>query len=381
MVKKLIKPTLIHVISGDLWAGAESQVYNNLYALKEEDKWNVTCLLFNAGILKNKLDAIGVKTYLIDENTNSTLLMCFKIYKLIREIRPSLLHVHHTKEHLLGLLCSMLIRKKIPLIRTVHGLHGVRSGLPLFQHLRSTMVVRLDSLLVKYFSTDVVAVSNDLKARLKEGRVNGKIHFISNSLSIEQNRANIVQNEFVDKYRPHSVFWIGTAARLVGVKNLDMLIDAGAILKKKGISFQISIFGDGPLKNRLNDRIIDHHLENEVKLHGFVDGMLDIVSALDIFVLCSKHEGLPMSLLEAMFLKTPVICTNVGGMAEVVDNRISGLLVENNDAEGLADAILCLINDRDLRNQIKENAKQVILDRFTTETAIKKLICVYDDAM
>jgi len=373
------KIKLMHIISGDLWAGAESQVYNTLLALKSYDDILVTCVLFNDGILKNKLDSIGIKTYVLDETENDSVKIFIKLHKLVKIFRPHIIHVHHTKEHLLGLLCTCTHHfKRIAIIRTMHGMHGVRPGLPLLQRLRSSVVVWIDSILLKFFTDTVIAVSKDLMLYLQQKNLKANISVIHNALDVDHYvTAEKRSDRSLEAYRPSKGFWIGTAARLVRPKNLGMLIDAGTILKTKGIPFQISIFGDGPLKNELQKRITSLGLQKEIRLHGFVDGVLDIIDALDVFVLCSSHEGLPMALLESMLIETPVICTNVGGMKEVVEHEVNGLLVRHDDVEGLAGALMRLYNDKNLSNIIKKNAKQTILERFSAKISTKRLVTIY----
>lgn len=370
---------LLHIISGDLWAGAESQVYNTLGALKQNKQIFVVCLLFNNGILRNKLEAIGVTTHVIDETRYNSFEIYIQLRKFVRAINPDIIHVHHIKEHLLGFLSTYGHFKRIPLIRTMHGMHGVRPGLPLLQRLRSTMVVYLDNILTHFCSSAIMAVSRDLRSHLHQQGIKTKIYLIYNSIDVEHYATSgMIKNDIFEAYRPRNIFWIGTAARLVEPKNLEMLVDAAAILRKRGIPFQISIFGDGPLKRKLEERIERHHLEKEVKLHGFVDNVLDIIDAIDVFVLCSIHEGLPMALLEAMFLEVPVICTKVGGMKEVVEHDVNGLMVDSNDFEGLAAALLRLYDNKILRDRLTANAKQTILDRFSTQKSTKALVGVYE---
>lgn len=374
-----IKINLLHIISGDLWAGAESQVYNTLCALNTDEKINVACVLFNNGILKNKLDSIGVPIKVIDESKLNTLRILIKLNEIVKKQNPDIIHVHHTKEHFLGYLSTVLYKKKVQLIRTMHGLHAVRSGLTLYRLLRSSVVVGLDKILVKYFTNALIAVSIDLRSHLKYTMV--KKYLIYNSLDVDQYLCcRNEQSKIVDKYRPNGkkVFWIGATARLVRPKNIEMLIDAGELLKKNKIPFQISIFGDGPLKSTLKERIVRQNLEREIILHGFVDGIIDIIKALDVTVLCSIHEGLPMALLETMVLETPVICTNVGGMKEIIENEISGLIVGSNDVVGLANALLSLHNNMELRNKIVKNAKQTVLERFSTKNTTRELVTVYE---
>ncbi len=371
---------LLHIVSGDIWAGAESQVYNMLCALKEESDAKVICVLFNDGILKRKLEEADVSTHVIDESKYSTIRMFLLLRSIVRNVSPDLIHVHHIKEHLLGYLCGILRFHCIPVVRTIHGRHAVLPGLPFFRHIRSTINVNLDKVLVKRCCQAVIAVSRDLEKHLMRQKIKPKVHLIYNALDVDKYLADTRQAITpLSKFRPPGVFWIGTAARLVRPKNLDMLIDAGAILKKKnGFPFRISIFGDGPLKEHLEERIRHHKLEKNIKLHGFVDGVINVIRMIDVFVLCSFHEGLPMALLEAMLLEKAVVCTRVGGMQEVVENELNGLLVESKDAPALAEALIKIHSDESFRKNIQRSAKHTIIERFSMQKMVKSLMAVYE---
>ena len=152
---------LIHVISGDLWAGAEVQVFQTLSAVKKNI--DLTCLVFNEGVLLEKLVKEDIKTILLDENKNSS----FKLIKLLQEIlfnfKPDIIHVHAVKEHYIAKLSCLFFNKKISVFRTVHGARNVPPGLPLIKFFRSKFVVGLDNFLIRRCTDVVIAVSKDLK--------------------------------------------------------------------------------------------------------------------------------------------------------------------------------------------------------------------------
>ena len=156
-----------------------------------------------------------------------------------------------------------------------------------------------------------------------------------------------------------------------------MLINAGIKLKELGIDFRISVYGEGSLRYVLQDKINQNNLENNIFLEGFVDDIMPVISSFDLFVLCSLHEGLPMSLLEAMFAKVPVICTSVGGMKEIVTDRETGLLVPSNDAQALYEAIIELKNNPILKDRLRKNAKIEVEKNFLIKNTNKKLEMFY----
>jgi L-malate glycosyltransferase len=368
---------IFHVISGDLWAGAEVQVYHTLSALKKEEGVSVACILFNDGNLKDNLERCGIRAILFDEGVFSSFELLKKLTEVFQKERPDIVHVHAVKEHFITKVASILSRSSIPLVRTVHGSAGVSRNLPLKQRLRSRLVVNLDHLLIKYFSNVVIAVSKDLEQKFLSQKISGEVHQIYNAIDALCDEQTVTEDIIRMKYGAQNCFWIGTAARLVEVKNLQMLIRAGLYLEEKQIPFKISIFGEGPLQKELQKIIDENTLQSRIKFCGFQPDIMPIIRSFDVFVLCSFHEGLPMALLEAMLCKTPVVCTSVGGMKEIIEHNVHGLLVKSDDSNELAGAFITLYQNKGLAKQLSENACKLVQEEFTVKNITTHLLDVY----
>ena len=154
---------IIHIISGDIWAGAEVQVYHTVTALSKQSYIKVTCIVFNNGILKKKLEKKNISTIILDESKYSNLSLLLMLKNLINRNDPDLLHVHAVKEHFLGWFASLLCYRKIPIVRTVHGARKVPDNLLFYQSCRANLTVNMDNLLITYLADVVIAVSKDLE--------------------------------------------------------------------------------------------------------------------------------------------------------------------------------------------------------------------------
>jgi glycosyltransferase involved in cell wall biosynthesis len=230
---------------------------------------------------------------------------------------------------------------------------------------------------MNYAKINIIAVSKDLERLLIHSFPKATVTQIYNAIQI-YNKKLIFEKDIRKKSNINDdVFWIGTVARLSEPKNLELLIDAGKLLMLSEINFKISIWGEGPLRNKLQNRIDANNLQNLISLDGFEKNILPFLASLDLFVLCSLHEGLPMSLLEAMTMEIPVVCTEVGGIKEIITDGFSGLLVQNNDPISLTNAITKLQQDKTLRKKLVANAKIKIEQEFNIETTINKLIDLY----
>lgn len=372
---------VMHVISGDLWAGAEVQAYQAIKGLLDRFELQIAVVVFNEGILADKLRSLGVKVYCVDEKRFNSFSILTMMTRIFAQFKPQVVHVHHTKEHFLSTLVRFAHNSGFLIVRTMHGRSKAPEGLDMVRHCRSSAVVSLDTILLRYFANTIIAVSEDLASDLSAMKCNGKVSLIYNGLDVS---GCLKEAERVDNPRigfdKGNLFWVGTAARLVPVKNLEMLIDAAEILKLRGLPVHVSIWGDGPTMPELRSRIAQKGLAEHVTLHGFESGILSIIKSLDAFVLCSHHEGLPMALLEAMCLRTPVICTRVGGMKEVIRNGINGYSITPNDSFGLADAIERLYRNPGRAEQVASSAYRTLEEKFSLATSTDSLFRIYVDS-
>ncbi|NMB69985.1 colanic acid biosynthesis glycosyltransferase WcaL [candidate division WWE3 bacterium] len=179
-------------------------------------------------------------------------------------------------------------------------------------------------------------------------------------------------------------FKIVSVGRLVEKKGFTYLIDAGKILKDAGISCEINIIGPGHLYKELTEKITALSLGDTVKVLGEGQGMpnnevLKYMSESDAFVLPSIEtsegdaEGIPNTLVEAAFLALPIVSTTTGSIPEIVRDGVSGLLVEPNRGDLLAEAIKSLISSSDLRQSLGQTAKLLASDMFDVTKNIVEL--------
>lgn len=372
------KTRALHIISGDLWAGAEAQVYYTICDLAVNKNIDCSVITFNSGILRERLEEKEIKSVVFSERKTSFEII-LKVATYIRQNPPDILHVHGYKEHIIGTVGRMLSGKRIPIIRTYHGVQKVGKAKK-----KKGVKSRVVNMVEKFFinSSYLIAVSKDLKAYLDKNYRFKKSVLIYNGLPDEKFNPCARYGSARKTYQlTDETFWIGTLARLEKVKNLDMLIDAGKILSEKGFPFRISIFGNGALRSVLQEKINRENLAKRVFLEGFVEDPEMILSGLDAFVLSSTMEGLPISLLEAMAMKTSVVCTDVGGMKEVIEDGKNGFLVPVNDAHKLAETLIRLRDDEQLRIRMGENARKKIVAEFTIKNTNKQLLQLYKEAI
>ena len=217
-------------------------------------------------------------------------------------------------------------------------------------------------------NADLIITPSEYLKRIvqKWGVEERKIKVIYNSVSkIDINKENKNSNLII------------SVGRLVSWKGFDLLIEIMPELLKINPDFKLLICGSGPAKQNLQNLISKLKLENNVEIKKLShQKVLKYLSKSEIFVLNTGYEGLSHAILEAMFVGTPIITTNIGGNPELIKNNESGILIEYNSessGEQLKNAILKLHNNRELQQEFIQNAKKD-LDKFDFENMINKTI-------
>jgi glycosyltransferase involved in cell wall biosynthesis len=221
----------------------------------------------------------------------------------------------------------------------------------------------------------VVAVSLDLKKQLM---ATGK--FDACKLAVVHNGVPPITLSVRVKYNERKL-QIGTAGRLVEVKDLNLFIDVAADVLREVSNICFRILGDGPLKQQLSDRVRELGLADTVVFEGYREDARAFYDEIDIYLNTSLHEGLPLSILEAMAKGRPVVAPMVGGIPEVISNGQEGFLIEGRDSKEFAAKCLLLIRDRHLLESMGNNAHKKIQEKFSSAQMTSAYIELYEVVM
>jgi glycosyltransferase involved in cell wall biosynthesis len=178
-------------------------------------------------------------------------------------------------------------------------------------------------------------------------------------------------------FLPHGAPVVGNVAALVPHKGQRYLIDAAHLVVQQVPDARFVILGEGELREHLEKQVHEHHLEKHVLLPGFRTDVLGCLKAFDLFVMSSVTEGLGTSLLDAMAASRPIVATTAGGIPEIVEDGVNGLLVPPRDQHALADAIVRALKDADLRRRMGEAGFARVNERFTVERMVAGTAAVY----
>ena len=182
----------------------------------------------------------------------------------------------------------------------------------------------------------------------------------------------------------HEAFWlphhapvVGNVAALVPHKGQRYLIDAAHLVVQRMPDVRFVILGEGELREHLERQVREHHLEKHVLLPGFRTDVLGCIKSFDLFVMSSVTEGLGTSLLDAMACARPIVATAAGGIPEIVEDGVNGLLVPPRDAHALADAMVRALNDESMRRRMGAAGLARVRERFTVERMVSQTADIY----
>jgi glycosyltransferase involved in cell wall biosynthesis len=259
-----------------------------------------------------------------------------ELSRLLRRERPQILHASSSKAGVLGRLAAVTTRVPIRFF-TVHGwAFSAYSGLP-------SLLYRITDRLMAPLTTVTICVSeNELAAGLEAGTCRGERTVVIRN-AVDVSAASRARH---DRATPRLI----AVGRLNAPKDFLTLIRAFAALPEG--SFEALIVGDGPDRGAVEDEIRSLRLEGRVRLVGERSDVPALLADSDLFVLSSRSEGLPVSVLEAMAAELPVVASRVGGLAELVVDGETGILVPPGDTSALSAALGNLVDDRDLRRKL-----------------------------
>lgn len=197
------------------------------------------------------------------------------------------------------------------------------------------------------------------------------IHVIYNGVEIPDkiNKIDLYKNHKLSK-GSRIIF---SSGRLDHQKGFDLLIDVAVKARNKSLNWIFVIAGEGKLKSELIARAVKSGVSDVIHFIGFSNEVPALLKAADIFVLPSRYEGMPNALLEAMALGKASVATSVNGAPELVEDGVSGFLVESENADQIFDSLHELLSNEKLRKSMEQHAKERVENHFTIDKMINSL--------
>lgn len=361
------KIRVCHIASGDLWAGAEALIATLLEGLAKKQGIEVFAVVYNQGKLADILRSAGIETRVIDEKKNPLPKLFLKTVRFLEHTRADIVHTHRYKENIIGALAARICRIQ-RVVRTQHGLPEPFTGL---KKTKMKLYLLLDLLVARILTNKVILVSKNMRSYFLPKFGKSKLLTIHNGIKFNIAYTNSDSRSIrAELGIPPGDSIIGTVGRLVPVKGYDRLLRVAKYILEQDTSVTFLVVGNGPLRRKLEELAGELNIEAKVIFTGFRDDIPSLLGIMDIFVMSSIYEGIPMSLLESMTLSKPVVSTRVGGIPEVIREGIDGLLVDPADEKALSDACLDLLRNPERARQMGANAKTRSFQEFSQEAMV-----------
>lgn len=352
--------------------GAENHL---LTVLKEinRSKYNpVICCIREKGEIGEEIERMGVDIITLSRKSKSwNIRIIMDILKIIHQKNIQLIHAHLYHSNMYGRIAAAI--SKIPVIITEHNVYQ-----------KYKIKRRVINWLLAKKTDKIIAVSEAVKRYVvsRDWVDASKIEVIYNGIDVKKFQSFLSKEEARHRIGiPVKCFLIGTIARLTEQKGHIYLIKAIDIIKGSIPNAKLVLVGSGPLESYLKAEVSEKELNDYVIFLGSRRDIPDILKAMDIFVLPSLWEGLGIALLEAMASSIPVIATNVGGVPEIINNDINGLLVPPGDPFSLSQAIFDLYKNEFKRQRLSKNGLETIENKFTSHCMVKKIENLYESVL
>jgi glycosyltransferase involved in cell wall biosynthesis len=299
----------------------------------------------------------------------------WKLLRLIRREKPDIVDTHQSKAGALGRLAALLAGTKV-IIHTFHG----HVFYDFFGKAKTNLFVLIERLLTRCSSL-LVAVSDTVRKELLAFKICSPEKVVTVPPGLELDKYLSIDG-FHGKLRKElglneREILVANVSRLVPGKGHGYLFQSIKLLADSAPEAHFVIAGDGELRGELGESVRRMSLDDRVHFLGFRNDMENIYADSDIIVFPSLAEGLPLAIVEALASERPVVTTDVGGISELVGDGECGFVVPPKDPKALAQALLKLIRDENLRRTFGENARRKVYPHLSHTRLVKDMEKIY----
>ena len=390
------KTRVIHIITR-LDKGGSAETTLQVASLLNREKYDIflvhgLSLESNMGVMEqealirdlSQAEKKGVRVFAIPSlvrrlSLRNDLLAFVSIYRLIKRIKPHTVHTHTSKAGVLGRFAAYLAGVPI-IIHTPHG-HVFHSY---YGYIVTKMIVFVERIMSLMTDKITALTDKERDEHLERGIASIEKYVIVHSGVMLQHIMNKDIDVETGKKKlgiPQNSNVIGTVGRLVPVKGHKYLVSAAKRVTKEFENTVFVFVGDGYLESILERQAESLGIRKNTIFAGWRSDVIDVLSLFDIFVLPSLNEGMGKVLIEGMALGKPIVASSVGGIIDLVKNDDNGILVPPRDSDALGDAILKLIRNRNMAQELGRNGKAKVYPEYDTTVMIRQIEGLYENLL
>jgi L-malate glycosyltransferase len=315
------------------------------------------------------LEAGGKVTCFPAKNNLSLVLQYPKISTYCKENNIQLIHAHLPWAGVVARIVGRLT--KLPVLYTEHNNFD-----------RYHFLTKAVSTITYKYQTKVLAVSEDAKTALEKRNLFHDIVYVPNGVNtsffFRENKFKAIEE--VDNFKENNSI-IGTVAVFRKQKRLDIFIEVALLAQQKNLPFKFLMVGDGPEMESIKNLIDQYKLTN-VYLTGLQDKPADFMNYMDVFLITSDFEGLPVALLEAMSMQIVPFCTPVGGIPTIIKDNQNGVLLKSQDPAEILDQLENkIVKEKENFISMKNQARATILAEYSIQRMVIQLETIYAEVL
>lgn len=342
--------------------GAEKIVYQ----LCKDNCMAKQCVASCGGSYESELEKLGIKHFLIPDmekkNIKNTIRTIHVLSFIIKSEKIDILHTHHR----MAAFYARVLQIRFPNLKHVYTAHNV-----FLNHIRLLQFALQKATVVACGNTVKENLINDYKLDRKT------IVVIYNS--VEKPIKISEKNEILETEIQNNKYLIGSIGRISEQKGFDIFIKAIKIVCVQYPYVKAVIIGDGDLRHQIETLVKDLKLEENVIFLGFQKNVFALIKQMQFVVLASRWEGFALTPIEVFSVERTIIVSDIPNNQEIVSDGINGLYFKKNDPEDLANRIVELVDNDDLRFCLQHEAKKTYEDRFSYKSFINAYMSVYQN--
>ena len=358
----------LHIDTATSWRGGQNQVLLTVLGLLEAGE-RASIVGHPSGELRKRA-AEGLEFIPLAPAHELDLKAGWKLSRVLNRVQPDVVHAHDPHAvSMAAVALSMTSQSPAP---------------PLVASRRVDFHLKKNSFSSwKYRQVSVFIAASEAIAQIlrADGVSPSRIRTVHEGIDVERIAHIDAANVHAELYLPTNAPVVGNIGALVAHKGQRHFIDAAALVVREVPDARFVILGEGTLRHALEHQIKHLHLERHVFLAGFRPDVIAWLKGFDFFVMSSETEGLGTSILDAMACEKAVIGTSAGGIPEVVEDGVTGLVLPPQDPHALADAMVALLTDTQRRSAMAAAGLARVKARFTVERMVAATRAIYAEVV
>ena len=360
------RPLVVHIIDRLPPDGAERLIAEVLCNRGDTYDYQVLCLV-EGGLLVKEIEDSGVPVTVLGRRNGHDWRHGLALYRWLRSHSPQVVHTHLFTADAWGRTFAWLAR--VPgIFSTVHSTNAWKSSLHL----------QVDRILSRLSDAVIACTAEVQNTIVSQGIPKDKVVSVPNGVDLKRMKGFAAVNLQDEFGVPDGVPTFALVGRLHEAKGHTDLLPILQSIAEAGEEFACVFVGEGELEVDLRRAVAEMNLQNHVFFAGFRSDVPGILKALDFLVMPSRWEGLPISLLESMACETPVVASTVGGIPDVIDSDVDGLLYPQGDADALRSALTQMLRDPVGREGMASKGRVKIEAQYSAAAVARAYESLYD---